>query len=126
MSDHPRFPYGMRGALQELITDEVTMTLSGFHEERPYVSLAHAITAYAEQLADFDLDHIRRGFRAARVMATVLAPTPSQVRVCVAEVWRAGQELPPDEEFVLGEFPESLREFHTKRLDAPPPYAGQT
>lgn len=121
--EHPRFPYTMRAAMQELITEEVTMTLSGYHEERPYVSLEHAITAYAEQLADFDLDDVRRGFRAARVMATVLAPTPSQVRVCIAEVWRARQELPPDKEFVMGEVPEWLHEFHTKKLDAPPQYA---
>ena len=125
MSDHPRFPYTMRAAMQKLIADEVTMTLSAFHEQKPYGSIEHAITAYAEQLGDFELDDVRRGFRAARVMATVLAPTPPQVRVCIAEVWRARQELPPDEAFVMGEFPESLREFYTKRLDTLPLYAGR-
>lgn len=124
LREHPRFPYGMGRALQELIADEVVMTLSAYHEQKPYGSIDHAVTAFAEQLADFDLEDIQKGFRAARVMATVLAPTPSQVRACVGEVWRARQEIPPDEQFVMGEFPESLREFYRKHLDAPPEYAG--
>lgn len=115
----------MRAVLQEVITEEVTMTLSGFHEMRPYVSLAHAISAYAEQLSEFVLDDIRAGFRTARAHARILAPTPTQVRACVVEVWRARQELPPDDrETVLGEFPPALREFYEKKLDAPPVQAG--
>ena len=124
--NHPRFPYGMARDVQLVIADEVAITLGGYPERRTHASLEHAITAYAELLEPFIPIDIREGFRLARAQATQLAPTPSQVRLCVAAAYRDRQSLPDEasDDEPLGEFPEELRQFYRGKLDAPPAHAG--